>query len=119
MCNYLIKTPVDFVSHDSHRLHLWVHDTICIVSTILFSNHSPALCHHSGDCIGILLLILLLCPPGVIVDNLKGDMSELRCRATFWKRRRKVQLEIKRTNANISVSRGKCTILYPRCILTL
>ena len=47
---------------------------------------------------------------GVIVDNLKGDMSELRCRATFWKRRRKVQLEIKRTNANISVSRGKCTI---------
>ena len=77
---------------------------------ILFPNYSPALCHHSGDCIGILLLILLLCPPGVIVDNLKGDMSELRCRATFWKRRRKVQLEIKRTNANISVSRGKCTI---------
>ena len=136
------------MSHDSHRLHLWVHDTICIVCTILFSNHSPALCHHSGDCIGILFLILLLCPAGVIVDNLKGDMSELmhfpsvkfpglkmyECKndknqvwVLLWiiwrviclssgavqpsgKRRRKVQLEIKRTNANISVSRGKCTI---------
>ena len=80
-CNYSIKIPVDFASHDSHRLHLWVHDTICII--YFPSIYSPALCHHSGDCIGILLLILLLCPPGVIVDNLKGDMSELRYRATF------------------------------------
>ena len=44
---------------------------------------------------------------GVIVDNLKGDMSEFRCCATFWKKKKKSATGDKKNKCKHKCFQGK------------